>query len=308
MARKRRGQKHAGSKIDTDAAPEGGTSDLLHEAKRLVASVSLPIQPQIVVDLNFELAMPDPDFGEITRLINSDPALAARTLKLANSPLYGTGKRVKDIRHAISLLGTTRLNDLIITSALQEAMAAEHDALNEQFWSHSLMVARTAELIAKQLLMVQDIASAAYLAGLFHDCATPIMRRRFSDYDSLVLPTLGQTLDAIVEEERRYATNHCVIGFLIARNWRLPKAVGDAVWFHHDPEVRMHKDPLVRTIKSLLLLAEYISLGDGTLGETVPPPDLWAEHYQQAVTELKITVDEITDLREDALVAFGSAV
>ena len=287
------------------ATSESG--DLVEQAERLLANVGVPIQPQVVVDINFELAMPDPDFDEIAKLISSDPSLAARTLKLANSAFFALPKKVVTIKQAIAALGITKLNDLIITTALQEAVAEEHDALNEKFWSHSLMVARSAELIARQVLMMSEFASPAYLAGLFHDCAVPLFRKRFDDYDDLFISGLTQGMISVQEEERRYRTNHCVVGHLIARNWKLPDAVTEAIWFHHEPGLDMHSDPLSRMIKSVLMLAEYISLCDGTL-ETEPlSPEAWAEHYPEVLNELKLTVDDIADLREDALVAFGGA-
>ena len=282
--------------------------DLVQQAEKLLANVGLPIQPQVVVDINFELAMPDPDFDEIAKLISSDPSLAARTLKLANSALIGLPSKVVTIKQAISALGITKLNDLIITSALQEAVSDEHDALNEKFWSHSLMVARSAELIARQVLMMAEFASPAYLAGLFHDCAVPLFRKRFPDYDDLFVSGLTQGAWGVEDEERRYRTNHCVVGHLVARNWKLPEAVTEAIWFHHDPGLDMHSDPLARMIKSVLMLAEYISLCDGTLETDPLSPEEWAEQYPQVLNELKLTVDDVADLREDALVAFGGAV
>ncbi|GAB6041771.1 HDOD domain-containing protein [Endothiovibrio diazotrophicus] len=284
------------------------SGDLVEQAERLLANVGVPIQPQVVVDINFELAMPDPDFDEIAKLISSDPALTARTLKLANSALFNLPHRVESVKHAIATLGITKLSDLIITGALQEAVVEESDALNEKFWSHSLMVARSAELIARQVLVMSEFASPAYLAGLFHDCAVPLFRQRFADYEDLFVGDLTQGGWSVEEEERRYQTNHCVVGHLVARNWKLPDAVTEAIWFHHDPGLDMHSDPLARMIKAVLILAEYISLSDGTLETDPLSPAEWAERYPEILTELKLSVDEIADLREDALVAFGSAV
>ena len=280
--------------------------DALHLAEQLLRSVGVPPQPQVVVDLSMELAQPHPDFDAIAELVENDPSLAARALKLVNSALWGLPKRVESIKHAVAVLGIDTLNSVIITAALEESLGCRDDALNQTFWSHSLTVARTARMIAKRVLIMPEFANQAYLAGLFHDCAIPLFRRKYPDYDEIARACLRPGETGVEEENRRYDTDHGVVGYLVARFWRLPEPVGEAIWFHHDPDLTMHADPVTRTIKAVLLLADYIAAGDGTLNEEQEDEAIWCAEHEPVLRELKLTLEDVKDLKDDALIAVGA--
>ncbi|MGH8393763.1 MAG: HDOD domain-containing protein, partial [Pseudomonas sp.] len=66
----------------------------------------MPPQPQIMVDLQMEQYMPDPDLEVIARLIAQDPGLSGSLLKIVNSPYYGLSNKIVSIQRAVNLLGS----------------------------------------------------------------------------------------------------------------------------------------------------------------------------------------------------------
>jgi HD-like signal output (HDOD) protein len=103
----------------------------------------------------------------------------------------------------------------------------------------------------------------------------------------------------VEEENRRYDTDHCVVGYLVAHAWSLPAAVGEAIWFHHEPGLEMHTDPLCRTLKAVLLLADYLC--SGAVDEEI----FWADEHQAVLAELDLDVEAVKDLEEEVQIALG---
>lgn len=77
----------------------------------------LPSPPHLYVRLTRMLEN-DADFGlaDITNVISSDPAVAARVLQLSNSAFFPGGRQVNDLRSAVNRLGIDTLRHMVLTS------------------------------------------------------------------------------------------------------------------------------------------------------------------------------------------------
>ncbi len=96
-------------------SPEISTEQL----RGILQGISVPPQPQIMVDLQMEQMQPYPDVNNIARLISQDPGLSGALLKLVNSPFYGLSNRISSIQRAINLLGTNTVINLINAQAIK---------------------------------------------------------------------------------------------------------------------------------------------------------------------------------------------
>ena len=56
------------------------------QIRQVLQGISVPPQPQIMVDLQMEQFLPNPDLKAIARLISQDPGLSGALLKIVNSP------------------------------------------------------------------------------------------------------------------------------------------------------------------------------------------------------------------------------
>lgn len=80
------------------------------QIKNILQGIKIPPQPQILVDLQMEQVMPDPDMRQIARLISQDVGLSRTMLKFVNSRFFGLTNKITSIEQAVSLLG---LNSVI---------------------------------------------------------------------------------------------------------------------------------------------------------------------------------------------------
>ena len=234
---------------------------LVEEAKKIIQSIAIPSPPRILMDIQQEMGKPEPEYRTLTELISRDVSMTARVLKVANSPFFGLRYRAKSIDTALSVLGLDNFANVILTSALRDAMKHQNIPLKEleAFYHHSILIARLCQSMAQRISQRgKDGVSPhqAYLTGLFHDCGMPMLAWRFGDYYPNVRREFGDKRSYIDIEEVLYKTNHCIVGSFLARAWRLPELVCDAIQFHHYPGIRLEEDADLQRMVALLILAE----------------------------------------------------
>lgn len=289
--------------------PEADLESIEH-GQEIVKSVGIPPQPEIVLQVNDEINQDEPDFKKIADLVNKDVSLAAKAIKIVNSPYFGLLKPVQSIGQAISLLGLKNFYKIIVASSLQEALSS--DKLNEnlmsRFWDHSFLVASISELVAKKAHSdsptpgeFTELLENAYPLGLFHDCAIPLMLKKFPDYKDMAQDALNGTWSAeaptTIGEEAQYSTSHSAIGYIVAKSWQLNEHVCEAIRHHHDPEITKHEDLTRRKLIANLLLAECI-VEIFTIGNSADIEDSLASLPEEFLFELDLGVDDIPNIRE----------
>lgn len=130
--------------------------------------ISVPPQPQIMVDLQMEQYMPDPDLGAIARLIAQDPGLSGALLKIVNSAHYGLSNKIASIDKAVNLLGSRTVINLINAQSIRGEMTDETIVALNRFWDTAQDVAMTSLTLAKRI--GSQTVDESYALGLFHDC------------------------------------------------------------------------------------------------------------------------------------------
>lgn len=154
-----------------------------HKLEHSLKGVSIPSCPAVLAQLMDELRQPQVSGKRIAALIGEDVGLAAMVVKSANSPLFGSGRRIGSLDEAIRLLGFGTLTNLVQEALLRTALAAPGAAL-ERFWDNSRYTAAASALIARKTGCAR--AETAYTFGLFHDCGIPLLVSRFPNYKQIL--------------------------------------------------------------------------------------------------------------------------
>lgn len=145
-------------------------------ANRLV----LPTLPEVAMQVRKAVGDPQATALQIQRIINRDPALSAKLLKVTNSPAYRGTVPITDLRMAITRLGINRVRNLTTSLVMEQlyqskATEAVRQRLKAQ-WQHSTRVATLSELIARHFTTLKP--DEAMLAGLIHDIGVlPVLTR-----------------------------------------------------------------------------------------------------------------------------------
>ena len=238
------------------------TEDLTEEQiKHALQGISVPPQPQIMVDLQMEQVMPDPDLKVIARLISQDPGLAGSLLKIVNSPFFALANRISSIQQAVNLLGVRRVINIVNAQSIRGEMTDENIVNLNRFWDSAQDIAMTCMTLAKKIGCVEP--DEAYALGLFHNCGIPLMLKRFPNYIEVLEESYAQPGQRIVDVENlRLNTNHAVIGYFTAKSWLLPRHLCDAIASHHNAEQIFgeedYHDAGLKNLLAILKMAEHI--------------------------------------------------
>ncbi|MCF5050725.1 HDOD domain-containing protein [Pseudomonas syringae] len=241
------------------------------QIQQALQGISVPPQPQIMVDLQMEQYMPDPDLEVIARLISQDPGLSGALLKIVNSSYYGLSNKIASIQRAVNLLGSRSIINLINALSIKGEMSDDTIVTLNRFWDTAQDVAMTCLTLAKRT--GAQAVDEAYALGLFHDCGVPLMLKRFPNYMSVLeqaYANAGPDCRVVDTENNAFNTNHAVVGYYTAKSWRLPEHVTDAIANHHNALAifsdESSRNSQLKNLLAILKMAEHICSSYRVLG------------------------------------------
>ena len=231
------------------------------QINNVLLGIKIPPQPQILVDLQIEQIMPDPDLNSIAALISRDVGLAGTILKVVNSPFYGLSNKITSVHQAVSLIGLDSVINIINGVSIKSEMSDETIIHMNRFWDTANDIAMIATNVAKQVGFPKP--DLAYLLGLFHNAGVPLLMSRFDNYLEVLEQSYAEGNDRIIDVENTLLnTNHAVVGYYIAKSWNLPKVLCDAIAEHHNCQRHFlgpkQADSESKTLLAILKIAEHI--------------------------------------------------
>jgi putative nucleotidyltransferase with HDIG domain len=279
------------TRVENSVAPGGDASGF----RGIVEQIhKLPSLPQVVAKILQVAADPHSCAADLKRVIDLDPALSLKVMRLVNSSFYGYAGKIGNLNQAVVLLGFNTIKSIALSASVFEPfkLPLSVSALfnPEAFWRHAVGVGVAARCLA-QCCEVGDPESL-FFAGLVHDIGKMVMNQyAYEDFTEI----LGRAADAespLFEEEMLYfGLTHAHIGRLLAEKWNLPAEAVEAITHHHRPA-----DALVAPKAATLVhLADILvqTKGIGLSGNgAIPTPDPVAESHIRAC---KADIDEVRE-------------
>jgi putative nucleotidyltransferase with HDIG domain len=214
----------------------------------------LPSLPVVVLEVLRSFEQKDASTGLLAEKVAKDQALAAKTLRLANSSFYGLSRKVTTIQQAITILGFDSIRTLITAAAVTDVFSgSKHGAFDfKGFWRHAIGTALCAKMLARQMNLNQDYA---FVSGLMHDIGRLVMVTRFPERYMEAMKYRAEHDCFMIEAERTViGLDHTVVGRALAEYWKFPAVMQKAIANHHAPE-----DTDLGDIPAIVHVAESIS-------------------------------------------------
>ena len=196
----------------------------------------LPSLPAVVMELLTSIDQEDVDISVLARKVSHDQSLTAKTLRLANSSLYGLQVKVTTIQQAITYLGFQTTRNLItaaaVTGCFAESRCEGFD--HKAFWRHSIAAAACAKVIARRMRFNQDYA---FTAGLLHDIGRLVLLTAFPAAYAQVMAYRALNDCYVLEAERAVmGVDHVLAGVALAEHWHFSDTMKAAISHHHEPD------------------------------------------------------------------------
>jgi HD-like signal output (HDOD) protein/signal transduction histidine kinase len=202
----------------------------------------LPTLPTVALQLLQATVSRTSTTGEIVRLIESDPALTARIMKLVHRADIGAGTGVSTVERAVVLLGFEAVRNAVLAVSVfelfQSAGTASAMFSRNDLWKHCIAVACCAELLAASMVAAAGKAagvepSEAFICGLLHDLGKVALDAALPKSFARVVEAAELLRGNIADLERTViGLDHMVVGKRLAERWELPANLRDCIWLH----------------------------------------------------------------------------
>lgn len=197
---------------------------------------NLPSLPSVALKVIEASKDPDLSLRDVSAIISSDPAITAKLLKIANSPMYSQRRSVNNLREALTLLGFNAALTIALSFSLHQslnnaAVNSQNNQSNENYWKRSILSAVIARLLGSTLGVhkVEEL----FLAGLLQDIGILVLD---CIKNTLYLKSDEQGLkhsDRILLEKELLGVEHSVVGAWFLKSWKLPDRIVNGIMYSH---------------------------------------------------------------------------
>ena len=212
--------------------------------KEALGDYELPTFPAVVTETLAKLRDPNADLKQIAATLAADPGTSAKVLGLANSPAYALRNEVRNLDHAVALLGRGQTESLLLAVAAREALP-QHSLSGYDprgFWRAAACRATAATALAARLHPATK--SECFTAALLQDMAIPLLRQQRGELYGEVLERwhAGEAELADLEHEE-LGLDHAEVAGWMCRAWQFPYLIADAIGAHHEDASSAHEVP-----------------------------------------------------------------
>jgi HD-like signal output (HDOD) protein len=223
-------------------------------AAKIIEKSGVLTRAAIIGDLNVEKEREQSTYEHVIAAIQRDAPLTQRVLHLSNSAWFGGRVKVNKVEDAFGRLGVKDFYKVSVAAALRFHLG--DGAENERWWQESESVAHVCEMTAQQLNPA--LVESAFFAGLFRDCAVPLMRKHVPDFSYLVNDAMGFDPASVEVEFECNQTDHATAAALLVNALKFPPANSVAVRHHHARMLAGAETDDARQLLAILLLGARI--------------------------------------------------
>ena len=245
------------------------------KAGKILGAKPFPIAAKRLEELTRN---PSTRIEQVVKVLESDPGLSARLLRLVNSSGYALRVRCTSVRHAAALVGTNRLNAVATTAAILDMFSANTEVA-VRLLEHAAIVGSLSRYLAVHLGLPRD---ELFTCGFLHDIGKlMLLDTESQDYADLLRKYEGKP-DSIHSRERELlGFDHAVLGANVLSAWNIPKPVPQVVAWHHQVGRAYNAGPTIIGMVHALRLADALSYAlDADLTED---PILRVAHTESAL-------------------------
>lgn len=210
--------------------------------ERVIACVGdLPAMPAVVAEVLELTEDPSSQMSDLSRIIQSDPALTAKILRVSNSSYYGMKQYVSTLKLALVILGVREIRNIVLGISVFETLRQHGADVNTagEIWAHSLRVAGIAKKLAEH--MGFGLEGEEFICGLLHDIGKMVLLCQLGKEYAAVYKTHKANQQGLYEAElMEFGFTNADAAMALASRWNLPKSLTEALWYQYpDPDRRL---------------------------------------------------------------------
>jgi HD-like signal output (HDOD) protein len=217
------------------------------ELKSLIDHRSkLPTVPQVTQRVIASFGSEEVTVGEIGELIEADPVLSAKLLRLANSSYFQVSRSIESVEDAIRILGMAMVRHLVLADGMMGIYVNIAGVDLHQFWTHSLYTACTARWLAGHCAVNRD---QVFTLGLMHG----IGQLHLHSAAPAAAVALDQQMHVLSAERaqgetKAFGYNYLDVSAALARLWNFPQSLVEPLQAIANPLEAPHFSAVTATV------------------------------------------------------------
>ncbi len=213
----------------------------------------LPALPAVVAEVLRMTEDPSTSTADVSEIIQSDPAMTAKVLRVSNSSYYGMKQYVGTLKLALVILGVREVRNIVLGISVFETLNEQGGDMKiaQEIWNRSLKTAGLCKKLAGALAL--GLQGEEFIAGLLADIGVMGMLRKDGkgSYRS-IYDSLGRDPRTLCKAENmQYGFTHAAVSRAMAMQWSLPQTLSDALGHQYPAEgqsLRSAKDPKLAAV------------------------------------------------------------
>lgn len=220
----------------------------------------LPTLPSIAVRLLELTASDESSAHEVVQLVESDPALTLKILRLAQRAHLGA-RNAATVQRAVLLLGFEHVRNAVLSIQTFEALGSA-TALSDLMiglWRHALAAACVAQALAQRIPARPVQPEEAFVCGLLHDVGKIALAACLpKTYARVVRRTDADFLCICDVERELLGIDHTVAGRRLLMHWKMSRTIVECAWLHHHPADALPESVLSPAMVALIHLSDNV--------------------------------------------------
>jgi HD-like signal output (HDOD) protein len=265
------------------------------------AADDLPTLPEVAIHLQKLINDPHSSARDVARIIEQDPAIVTKVLKVVNSAFYAPTSRtpITHLQPAIARLGFLAVANIALSTSVFGAFSriARPAFDRREFWKHSVCVGIVASLLNEycaDALRENIRRDSVHLAGTVHDLGKILFERYANaEFHEAIATAQREDLPILKEETRLLGMGHDEAGAWLARHWSLAPEIEAVMRWHHDPLAC--PEPQYHGLIKLVHLADYLCHHQG-LGKSGNPHPTCESRIRE---ELQLSPEKLDRIMDD---------
>jgi HD-like signal output (HDOD) protein len=254
--------------------------------------LELPTLPQVAIKINKVIKDPTSSSKDVAQVVRTDPALTARLIQVANSPMVRGDHKVDNIQTAVTRMGASMVQNIVTTFLVRQLFQTRHQSLHTRMatiWNHSAHVAAICHVLADRFSTLRT--DEAMLAGLVHDIGKlPVLAKakRMSNFEEN-----AHILDRVMDKL------HPALGKTILETWHFEPEIITAAAEHEN----IHRNSTTLDLTDIVIVANLHSYAGKPQTKNldwmnIPAMKKLDLDAEKSIEVLEAAHDEIIEIRD----------
>ncbi len=214
---------------------------------------TVPTLPEVARQLNKLLGDPTTDAAKVETVVQQDPAMAAKMLRMVNSPLYSLPSPISDLRQAVTILGFKAVRSIAMSASVIDLSKQDTAGFNmKAFWTHNMVCAALCRVIADRACMADP--ELGYVIGLLKDMGKLVLVENAPEETRAIIAVAKEFSISFHKAAREVLdTDDAELTGWLCERWNLP---GDMILPVSQQYELLLKDDMAHV--AMIQLAEYL--------------------------------------------------